>query len=289
MIRSFYTGTSGLKVQEQRLNNVSNNLANVNRTGFKRDISVQKSFPGMLIRRLDEQVQRFPLGSVDNAPVVGLLGTGVESNETYIDFSTGNLVETDHSYDMGLEGEGFFVVETPQGERYTRNGEFILGKEGFLETKEGFRVLGENGPIQLKLHNFRIERDGRILYNPAFEGDPGRLVDDRENRWEQSEVLDVLRLVGFDRPQLLEKMGSSLFKPAYESNLKIPLSGEPRLLEGGDRPSVRWRMLEKSNVNAVSEMVNMIEIQRAYEANQKVITTYDQMLDRVINEVSRYG
>ncbi len=287
MVRSFYTSTSGLKAQEQRMNNVANNLANVNRTGFKRDISVMKAFPEMLISRLNDQVQRLPIGSIDNGPLIGMLGTGVESNQTFIDFSQGSLVETKHPYDMGLEGAGFFVVETPQGERYTRNGEFTLGKEGFLETKEGLRILGEKGPISLKLHNFRIDRNGNIFYNPEFQN--VGLVGERDNRWEKEELLDTMRLVGFERPQHLEKMGSSLFKPAYESNLEIPVSGYPQLLTDNQRPIVRWKMLEKSNINAVSEMVQMIEVQRAYEANQKVIQTDDQLLGRLINGVGKYA
>ena len=100
---------------------------------------------------------------------------------------------------------------------------------------------------------------------------------------------DTIKLVGFDRPQHLEKMGSSLFKPAYESNLEIPISGEPKLLTDKQRPIVRWKMLEKSNINAVSEMVQMIEVQRAYEANQKVIQTDDQLLGRLINGVGEYA
>ncbi|WGK69831.1 flagellar hook-basal body protein [Candidatus Haliotispira prima] len=290
MLRSFYTGTSGLKVQEQRMNNVANNLANVNRTGFKRDVSVMKAFPEMLISRLNDQVQRLPIGSIDNAPVIGMMGTGVESNQTFIDFSQGSLVETEHPYDLGLEGQGFFVVETPQGERYTRNGEFILGKEGYLETKDGLRVLGENGPIQLKLHNFRIDRSGDIFYNPVLQDDPQRLVSERDSIAQgREELLDTLKIVGFDRPQHLEKMGSSLFKPAYESNLEIPLSGEAQSLEALQRPVVRWKMLEKSNINAVAEMVSMIEVQRAYEANQKIIQTDDQLLGRLINGVGDYA
>ena len=289
MLRSFYTSTSGLKAQEQRMNNAANNLANVNRTGFKRDISVMKAFPEMLISRLNDQVQRLPIGSIDNAPVIGMMGTGVESNQTFIDFTQGSLVETENPYDIGLEGQGFFAIETPQGERYTRNGEFTLGTEGFLETKEGLRVMGEAGPISLQLNNFRIDRDGGIYYNPQLQDDSQRLVAERDNNWNSEELLDRIKIVNFDRPQHLEKMGSSLFKPAYESNLHIPLSGEPQLLSGNQRPVVRWKMLEKSNINAVSEMVNMIEIQRAYEANQKVIQTDDQLLGRLINGVGTYA
>ncbi|MEM9423400.1 MAG: flagellar hook-basal body protein [Spirochaetota bacterium] len=276
-----------MKAQEQRMNNVANNLANVNRTGFKRDISVMKAFPEMLLSRLNDQVRHLPIGSIDNAPLIGVIGTGVESNQTFIDFSQGSLTETEHPYDMGLEGSGFFVVETPQGERYTRNGEFTLGKEGFLETKDGFRVMGEAGPISLKLHNFRIDRNGSIFHNPGLRDE--RLVNESDNDWSQEELLDTIKLVGFERPQHLEKMGSSLFKSAYESNLDIPLSGQPQLLAGKQRPVVRWKMLEKSNINAVAEMVHMIEVQRAYEANQKVIQTDDQLLGRLINGVGQYA
>lgn len=286
MIRGWNTAISGMRAQEVRMNAISNNLANVDLNGYKRDISVFKNFPEMLITRFNDQVVRFPIGSVDNAPMVGKLGTGVEYNESFTDFSQGSVKETEHVYDIALDGPGFFAIETPQGERYTRNGAFILGKEGFLETKEGYRVLGENGPLSLKLHNFRIDEEGRIFTNPLYD-EEGRLVGSDENDWENYELHDTLKIVRFDKPRFLEKQGNSFWKPRIEGGDN--LSGDPEVSTPENRPRVLWRFLETANVNPVTEMVSMIEVQRAYEANQKVVQTHDSMLNTLFNNAARYA
>ncbi len=169
MLRGIYTGASGMQAQQHRMDALANNLANVDVTGYKRDTSIQKSFPEMLIRRFaDDGVHPFPLGSVDVAPIVGKVGSGVEYNESFTVFSQGSLKQTENPFDMALEDEGFFTIQTNHGERYSRNGSFILGKEGFLLTKEGYKVLGENGPIQIKANNFTIDEEGRVFQNLDF-------------------------------------------------------------------------------------------------------------------------
>lgn len=285
MIRGWYTGASGMLAQEQRLSTIANNLANADRTGFKQDLTLLKSFPEMLLQRVNDQVRRFPLGSSDNAPVVGKLGTGVEVNDVYTDFSQGPLKETGENFDFALAGRGFFVIETAEGLRYSRNGEFTLGKEGWLVTKEGLRVMGEQGPIQLKEFNFRVDRSGSIFYNPKFAASALPLVDENQNDWQEVEFLDRLLLVDFDRLDYLDKQGNSLFRPAFESNVGSPLSGESKKLTGDERPEILWKFLEKPNLNPIAEMVKMIEVQRAYEANQKVVKTADEMVGRYLNEV----
>lgn len=278
MIRGIYTGASGMKAQMHRMDALSNNLANVDVNGYKRDTSVQKSFPELLIRRTyDDGVFKFPLGSIDIAPVAGKLGTGVEQNEVYTVFSQGALKETNNPFDIALEGEGFIAVQTPRGERYTRNGSFVLGKEGYLLTKEGYPVLGENGPIQIKKHNFVIDQNGKIFQNSRFAGMPENLVSIDENEWEDIEFLDSLKTVTFKRVRYLDKQGSSLWRTTE-------YSGEAEPIPLGEAPKVRQGFLEGSNVNPVTEMVRMIEVNRAYEANQKSIQTQDTMAGRLINE-----
>ena len=116
MIRGLYTSTSGMKAQEHRLNALSNNLANVDLGGYKRDISVHKAFPELMIRRFqDDGVFRFPLGSIETSPVVGGLGMGVEYNESFTVFEQGALKATENRFDLALEGAGFFEIETPRG------------------------------------------------------------------------------------------------------------------------------------------------------------------------------
>ncbi|MDA3955312.1 flagellar hook-basal body protein [Oceanispirochaeta sp.] len=284
MIRGLYTAASGMQAQQHRLNALSNNLANVDLTGYKRDTSVHKAFPEMLIRRFnDDGVHQFPMGSVDTAPIVGKLGTGVEYNESFTVFEQGALKETSNPFDVAMDGDGFFTIQTNDGERFTRNGSFILGKEGFLLTKEGYPVLGEEGPIQIKLNNFTIDAKGRIFQNGELSDNPQRLVSMEENDWADSEMLDTLKVVRFEGNgnRFLKKQGSSL----WNNNLE---SGEAFVTTLDERPKVLQGFLEASNVNPVSEMVNMIEVNRAYEANQKVISSQDSLLNKLINGAAKY-
>jgi len=285
VLRGIYTSAAGMVVQEQRLDVLSNNLANVDTTGYKRDQAIQKAFPELLLRRMSDDgvtqfpFRSFPIGSYDVAPVVGALGTGVETNEYYTIFSEGSLRQTENPFDIALEGEGFFVVQTPYGERYTRNGSFHLGPEGLLVTKQGYPVLGENGPIQIKLNNFMIDEDGVIYANDEFGDDPERLISMRENEWANPVVVDRLQIVTVRQPRYLQKQGDSMWTTTRES-------GDATVMEG-DRPQVHQGFLETSNVNPVTEMVQMIEVNRAYEANQKVIQAQDENTSRLINEAMK--
>jgi flagellar basal-body rod protein FlgG len=171
----------------------------------------------------------------------------------YTIFEQGSYKSTDSRVDIALSGEGFFAVQTPLGERYTRNGSFKLGKEGILETKEGYPVLGENGIINLEDDRIFINEDG-IMYTS-----------------EDMEVVDRLRVVRFDNERYLKKSGSSLY-------IDTEISGSAYIAEGNERPQFLQGYLETSNVNVVNEMVQMIEVNRAYEANQKTIQAEDTMM-----------
>ncbi|NIZ40471.1 flagellar hook-basal body protein [Entomospira entomophila] len=292
MVRGLYIGASGMQANENRMNVVANNLANVDLTGYKKDVSVLKSFPEMLIQRShDNGVVKLPIGSYDSSPIVGKLGTGVEYNETFTAFEQGSLKQTENAFDLALANNddtiarGFFVIETPQGERYTRNGTFILGKEGYLETKDGYRVLGENGPIQVKLHNFVVGKDGTIYHNQAIEDDPRVLTSARENDWAEREIVDRLRIVHFydtmDQPaeRYLAKVGNSMWSATELSGPAVDLEEK--------RPQVLQGFLEASSVNAVQEMVTMITVNRAYEASQKTIQSADNAIEQAISKVLR--
>ncbi len=268
--------------QMHRMDTVSNNLANVDVTGYKRDQAVHKAFSEMLIRRTnDNGVYIWPFGSSEVAPIVGKLGLGVEQNESFTIFTQGSMKPTDNPFDMALEEKGFFVVNTPEGERYTRNGSFHLGPEGFLVTKDGLPVMGENGPIQIKANNFIVDGFGRVFQNATFSADPDRLVSMQENQWENTEFLDRIRIVDFERTRYLKKQGDSLWRETDESGPATEMA------EGAGRPTVKQGFLEGSNVNPVREMVEMIEVNRSYEANQKVIQTLDSMMGKLINEAMR--
>ncbi|AEE17304.1 flagellar basal-body rod protein FlgF [Treponema brennaborense] len=262
MVRGWYIGSSGMNAQQNRLDAISNNLANADTTAYKRDVTVSKSFPELLMRRMnDDGVYRTPFGSADAAPIVGKIGLGVETNELYTDFEQGSFKQTSSKADMALSGEGFFAVQTPAGERYTRNGNFMIGKEGILETKEGYPVLGENGYIRVNDDSFTVNPDG-MIYS----------ADDME-------LIDRFKVVRFDNERYLQKMGSSLYK-------NTDISGEAYIAEGKERPAFIQGYTETSNVNVVNEMVSMIEVNRAYEANQKTIQTEDTMMSTLWGKVA---
>jgi len=261
MIRGWYTGASGMIAQQNRLDTIANNLANVDTTGFKRDVTVSKSFSELLLRRKDfDGVYTVPEGSADAAPIIGKLGTGVETNENYTDFAEGSLKNSGLSTDFALHGKGFFVIQTPNGERYTRNGSFFLGKEGILETKDGYPVLGENGIIRLEDNKFKVNEDGMIVTS-------------------ENEVVDRFLAVRFDNERYLQKAGNSFY-------METEISGPAHIAEGDERPEFIQNFIETSNVNVVNEMVRMIEVNRAYEANQKTIQSQDSMMSTLWNRVA---
>ena len=272
-----------MRAQQWRLDAVANNLANVATDGYKRDVAAFKAFPEMLIRRQDDDgVYQHPFGSGDAAPIVGKMGTGVELNELYTVLEQGSFKETQSDFDIALDGKGFLCVSTPWGERYTRNGSFQLGKEGYLETKEGYPVLGENGPLRVKANNFQIDKDGRIYVNAAISDDPDVMVSRESNNWENTVQLDTLKLVNFELDRYLEKQGSSLYR---ESDT----SGPARIIEQGSRPKVVQGFVEAANVDPVVEMVQMIEVNRSYEANQKMIQVEEAALGTLINQTMKFG
>lgn len=261
MIRGWYIGASGMNAQQNRLDAISNNLANVDTAGYKRDITSSKSFSELLLRRTQaDGVYVTEAGSFDAAPIIGKLGLGVETNENYTDFEQGSFRATSSSSDLALTGEGFFAVSTPNGERYTRNGNFILGKEGILVTKDGYPLMGENGVIALEDDKFTVNEDGKIY---TKDGD----------------FVDRVKIVRFDNERYLQKMGNSL----WSSN---DISGQSYIAEGNERPSLMQGYMETSNVNVVNEMVKMIEVNRAYEANQKTIQSQDSMMSTLWNKVA---
>jgi len=278
MIRGLYIGASGMIAQEARMDVVANNLANVDQTGFKKDLTLFKSFPDMLIRRInDDGLGITPAGSYDTMPIVGKLNTGVEVNEVYTLFDQGSLQRTENNFDLALEGRGFMTVMTERGERFTRNGAFTLNQDGVVVNHNGYPLMGENGPIQVQQNNFMINERGEVIVNAALSLDPQDVVGMANNNWEEPVVIDRLKLADFENIRELKKEGDSLYRETEYSGPPLP-PGEIKVIQG---------FLEKSNVNIVREMVDMIEVQRSYEANQKSMITHDQTLGKLINEVIR--
>jgi flagellar basal-body rod protein FlgG len=275
MVRGMYTGASAMAARVHQMDVVSNNLANVNTTSYKRDVSAFKAFPEMIIRRQnDDGVRKFPLGSWDKKPVVGKLGTGVELNEVYTNRSQGTLRKTENNFDFGISGKGYFVLKTDKGVRYTRNGSFTVDPSGILVNKEGFPVLGENGIIEIKRNNFAVRKNGEIYINKSFNRPAERPVQMAENGFEDSVKLDTLKVVDFPLDRYIKKVGTSMYAETETSGSPVSVNEKTSVLQG---------FLENSNVNVVTEMVHMIEVQRSYEAAQKTISSHDSALDKLIN------
>ncbi|MCB1142908.1 MAG: flagellar hook-basal body protein [Leptospiraceae bacterium] len=288
MLRGIYTGSNGMISQQVRMDVIANNLANADKTAFKRDTTVFKTFPEMLIHRYDEDgVGRTPMGSFDTAPVVGKLGLGTEVNEIYTRFEQGAVKKTGNPFDImlqdrpGSEHPAFLVVMTNRGERLTRSGAFVLDTNGYLVTPQGFPLMGEKGPIQVTRDNFLIKENGDLIINADIGNDPRATTTTADNRYENAVTLDKLKIRTVENPRHLDKEGDSFY-------VDTPESGEPRPFPSETtEPEVLQGYLEASNVQVVTEMVEMIEVNRAYEANAKAMQTHDALLGKLINEVAR--
>lgn len=262
MIRGIYTAASGMLARDGEINVISNNLANVNTTGFKRDETVFREFPKYLQHRLNDEMMITEQGLIDFQPPVGKLGTGTTVDAIFTQFKQGELFQTDNSCDVALWGDGYFAVQTPNGERYTRNGNFSLNNDGELVTLQGFKVLDTNNqPVKLNLSDFTISSDGTIY----------------KKNYSANEIIDKLKIVKFKENQGLRKEGDNLYTTSE-------YCGNP---EPAIDVQVKQGYVEKANVNVVKEMVLMIEVQRAYELNQRVIRNYDELASKVMSDVGR--
>lgn len=245
MIKGLYTSAMGLSVLTKQHEVTANNLANANTSGYKKDVLVSGSFPEMLLYKLNdpEEVNEKPRS-------IGGISMGVKIEEVYTDHTTGNRRSSENASALAVS-EGYFTVNTPQGERYTRNGEFGVDSAGRVVSPDGYPLMGQKGEIIVKGSDFRVDREGRV-YSGGVE-------------------IDSLKIVNFSGA--LTKEGSSLFQGEDPEKVATPL--------------VSQGFVEESNVEPIGEMINMIEVMRAYEANQKVIQTIDTTLDKAVNEVGR--
>jgi len=250
LIRGIYIAASGMLAESLRADVTANNLANANTAGFKKDFAVMKDYASRPIRRINDGVKE---------PEIGTMGAGVQLDAVATTHTAGTMRTTDNSFDFALEGKGFFAVQTPAGVRYTRNGTFTRSAAGELVNQDGNRVLGQNGPINLQTSGqagkVTASEDGRIF------------LDQVEN--------NTFQLFGFEDENKLQKEGANLFRP--------PDGVEAQAAT----PKVHQGALELSNVNVISEMLNMITGFRAYETNSKVVQAHDAMLDKAVNEVAK--
>ncbi len=254
---SIYPVLSGALAQEKKLEVITNNLANVGTTGFKKDIAVFEGLTPHVMNAPGTEIQ--PLGTLFGADA-----TFGHLQQISTDFSSGPIQVTGEPLDLAIHGEGFFAVQAPDGVRYTRNGHFTLDAGGQLVTMGGHPVLGSAGPINLPPGVVTIDAVGNISVKG---GEAGATVVE----------IDVLPVFTVSNPQDLRKTGQGLFEVVGGS--AVPF------LEG----RVQQGAIEGSNVNPVEEMVAMIEVMRLYEAAQKAMQTADEITAKASNEIGVIG
>ncbi|MGE5633131.1 MAG: flagellar hook-basal body protein [Caulobacteraceae bacterium] len=188
---------------------------------------------------------------------IGNLSYGIRSSEVKTNFEQGQVYSTGNSFDLALRGKGFFCVETPEGERYTRDGEFTKDSQGYLVTSEGYKVLGENGYIMVEGKEMTVNEKGEV--------------------YKDDEMVGKLKIVDFNDYNALRKEGGGLI------GIAEGVDEQPQIAAG----DIQQGFLESSNVNSVKEMVEMLTMLRSYEASQKVIKIHDELLGKSVNEIAR--
>lgn len=277
MLRGIYTSASGMIAQMDRQDTIANNLANVNTTGFKKDQSVIKQFPELMLYRKDDEKDPTNFGKTSILTKIGALGTGAALEGVYTEFTQGSLEKTDNNLDFSISGDGLFAVESKGSVKLTRSGNFSLSPKGYLITKNGERVLGNSGGklgyIKILNPNFEITKNG-ILTNAEIVASNLKNGNITLNPNSKNSLL----IVKATDNKNLKKIGDNLFDISNVKTIKQDNNSE---IEQG--------FIEHSNVSTVKEMVEMIECSRAYETNQKVLTSQDETLGKVVNEVGKWG
>ncbi len=253
MVRGLYLAGTGMLVQRSKMDVITNNITNVDTLGYKKDSLLSRSFADLLLDRMNDP------SVINQTSEVGPLGTGVHIDELATSFTQGTPEQTELATDMCIVGDGFFVVQTPDGIRYTRAGNFSLDGNGDLVDPNGNYVQGENGKITLPSANFLVTEAGEV-----YDLDTDTQVA-------------TLQIVEFENVQGLRKAGGNLYLDFGDAG-----PGE------AENSQVLQGYIETSNVNIAEEMVDMIITSRAYESNQQMVKMIDQTLNRAVNDIARF-
>lgn len=252
MLRSFYIAGTGMLTQRSKMDVIINNITNSDTNGYKKDQVVSRSFEDMLLDRLNDP------SILNRNTYVGAQNTGTYVDEMVVDFTQGPMETTDQRTDLAISGDGFFAVQTPNGVRYTRSGNFQVDVNGTLLTQEGYYVQGQNGGlINVGTGDFTVKSDGTIFVN--------------------NQQVNQLRIVRFADNNVLRKQGDNLY---------YPYNGEqPQVMAN---PTVAQGMLEGSNLDIGREMAEMLMTNRVYESNQRILKMVDESLSKTVNDIGRF-
>lgn len=273
MLRGFYTAASGMITQQRRQEMITNNVANVNTPGYKADQIAMRSFPEMLIQAMNSKKLPTVYGlSHKTSYPVGMLNTGVYTQEIIPNFEQGSLRETGMYTDMAIAnvslpdetGGLFFTVQNENGDiRYTRNGNFTIDGQGYLTTSEGYYVLdANNNRIFTDTYEFVVTTEGDI----QLAG--------------QTIPLGIAYIADTNQ---LTKEGNGLFNPEQGNAIAVQANAS------GAVYSIRQNFLEGSNVDIGQAMTDMIQAYRNFEMNQRVLRAYDESMGKAVNDIARLG
>ena len=250
MVKGLYTAYTGLINQQNRLDVVTNNLANATTTGYKKQGTTTQSFDSLMAIKINDPTN----GNMNQN--IGPISLGVKIGENYRDYSQGSFKNTSGSYDFALSGNGLFSISFTnktgqESTMYTRDGSFQMAQDGSLVTKDGDYVLGQDGPIVLPT-NATIS------------------VDETGGIYADGQYIDQFAITDFEDNNYIEQYGENLYSAVDGATKKDATA------------TVMQGYLEMSNVNVVSEMVQMITISRAFESNQKVMNSIDETLQKAV-------
>lgn len=257
--KGIYTALSGAMAQNQKMDTIANNLANVGTTGFKKDQQVFQEYLTAYEKAPDANtVPRVTANIESFYDLAGGDKSYVDTAGTFTDFSQGSIKPTGSQLDIAIEGNGFLEVQTSLGVRMTRNGALTINNQGTLVTKEGHPVLLEGGS-EVKLQaggSVNITENGSVFQN--------------------NQNLGKLSIVGVEPAQALRKGGGSLY--SLKENMNPVVVRNPNI-------KVHQGSLEGSNVNIVKEMTDMIATTRAFENTQKAMKAFDEMDEKLVNSI----
>lgn len=269
MVRSLWSAATGMIAQQTNVDTISNNLANVNTTGYKTEVA---EFKSLLYQSLQTKTTS---ANGEDKPIGAEVGLGVRNSSITSIFKQGNFYESTSDSAFAIDGKGFFAIQTPNGMQYTRNGNFTwsISANNVIELtdSDGNPVMNTNmQPIRLPAgtmsNRISISQDGQVYY-----------PDDSNNLQPMGMTIG---LVQFQNPAGLHKNSSSLYTVTEASGQPI---NEATTNQNIEKSGIRQGYLEGSNVQVVDEMVNLIVAQRAYEMNSKIITASDEMMQQANN------
>ncbi|MCR5451596.1 MAG: flagellar hook-basal body protein [Lachnospiraceae bacterium] len=266
MVKGLYTAYTGMVEEQRRLDVLTNNLANANTTGYKKEGATNASFAEKLALRIKDTAHP------NLAAGMGYIKMGVKVGETYTNYEQGGFRVTDEPSDLAIGGEGFFAIEytDKQGNtsiKYTRDGAFTVDNEGYFRTSDGDYLLNMGAALAGRTgDNAHVRVDPMLDYQ----------VDSQGNIWQEGVNIGQVGVVDIDNYDYILKYGENLYDIQEGGNV---VATNDMLLEQG--------ALETSNVNIVDEMVSMITIQRAFEAGQKMIQAEDETIEMAVSQVGR--